>query len=842
MLIDREDGPSISLNSEQQTKQFYQRFKIQRTAFLAHVQGDIAQAERDLYGSLVLNRLMFLSFLQAAGFLDGDTHYLAKQLQMTQNFHGPDTFYQRFLLPLFHQGLNTPIHSSELANLFGCVPYVHSSLFQARTLEHAHPELTISDEAFARIFAFFDTYQWQLRGQDAENQNILHPAILGTIFEQYVNQQQMGAYYTKKDITRYIAHNTIVPYFFDRMMHLSPCIHQHSKLWCLLQEDPNRYISDAVKSEVCLPGETPQEYDARRNYYAALRRKIIAGEIMGIDNLITSNLDICQFSVDAIRQIENPTSLQQCYEQLQQMTILDPTCGAGAFLFAAMETLTIMYEACLERMQTIPSTDEFQPILTRVRQYPNQRFFILRSIIEHNLYGVDIMEEAVELCLLRLSLQLIAEIERAEDLALLPQIDRHIHVGNALSNMSPPGKDGSCSVDGISEDRSFDWQRTFKEVLHNGGFSVIIGNPPYVEYTDKAFPYMLRDFVTLPCGNLYPCVIERSQQLLVPEGRQGMILPLAAFATRNMIPFIESFRRWFPCSWLSFYHFRPSMLFSGDKVASIPTAIYLAKAQGTEQRFSTHLIKWSQEQRHLLFSRLSYCRITAPCDFDNRHYYPKFGHPLENEIMTKVLQHQRIGTYLAETPNQNRMFYRSAGGLYWKVFVNFAWPYETTSNKQCAFQEEYMQDVFVALLNSSLFWWYYTVTFDTFNLKDYMIFGFRFSYPKDGAVIDALEQLCQQLMEDFQRHAQHLKRGNTGSYTIYARKSKTIIDEIDRVLAYHYGFTVEELDFIINYDRKYRTGQDKAEEELPVGKAQNHAQQLPCLASVKKQADLFSRL
>lgn len=353
---------------------------------------------------------------------------------------------------------------------------------------------------------------------------------------------------------------------------------------------------------------------------------------------------------------------------------------------------------------------------------------------------------------------------------------------------------------------------------------------------------MLRDFVTLRCANLYPCVIERSQQLLAPEGRQGMILPLAAFATRNMIPFIENFRRWFPCSWLSFYHFRPSMLFSGEKIASIPTAIYLAKAQGIEQRFSTHLIKWSQEQRHLLFSRLSYCQITVPCDPTNRHYYPKFGHPLENEIMAKILQHQRIETYLSEKPNQNRMFYRSAGGLYWKVFVNFAWPYETTSNKQCTFAEAYTRDVFVALLNSSLFWWYYTVTFDTFNLKDYMIFGFRFSYPEDSVVVDTLQQLCQQLMEDFQRHARHLRRGNTGSYTIYARKSKAIINEIDRVLAYHYGFSSEELNFIINYDRKYRIGLNGTEAELPVGEAHNHAQQLPHLASEKKQTEAFSQL
>lgn len=802
-------------------KQFLDRFNLQRTAFLAHIRGDIGEAERDLYGSLVLNRLIFLSFLQAEGFLDGDPHYLVKRLQMMQCLHGPDAFYQHFLLPLFHQGLNTPVLSSKLVDLFGCVPYVHSSLFQAHTIEHICPELIIPDDAFSYLFAFFDSYQWELHTKTTEDYHILHPAILGTIFEQYVNQQQMGAYYTKEDITRYISQNVILPAFFDRVMQVSP-MRQQSQIWCLLQEDPDRYIYDAVKCELYLPGETLQEYDARRNYYTALRRKIAAGEIIGIDDLITSNLNIHQFGVDVICQVEDTASLWQCYEVLQQITVLDPTCGAGAFLFAAMEILVTMYQACLERMQTISNANEFQALLTTVQHYPNRHFFILKSIIEYNLYGIDIMHEAVELCLLRLFLQLIAETERAEDLAFLPQIDHHIHVGNALSNMSIPEKDGSCNRDVGSEDKAFDWQHTFKEVLRNGGFTAIIGNPPYVEYTDKTFPYVLHDFVTLQCSNLYPCVIERSQQLLAPDGRQGMILPLAAFATRNMIPFIENFQQWFPCSWLSFYHFRPSMLFSGGKIASIPTAIYLAKAQGPEQRFSTHLMKWSQEQRHQLFSRLNYCQITVPCDTANRHYYPKFGHPLENEIMAKVLRHQRIGTYLAKQPNQNSMFYRSAGGLYWKVFVNFAWPYETTSNKQCDFAEEYIRDVFVALLNSSLFWWYYTVTCDTFNLKDYMIFGFRFSYPEDSAVVDTLQQLCQQLMEDFQRHAQHLKRGNTGSYTIYARKSKHIIDGIDRVLSHHYGFTSEEMDFIINYDIKYRIGLDRIGKELSVGEAQNH--------------------
>jgi Eco57I restriction-modification methylase len=343
--------------------------------------------------------------------------------------------------------------------------------------------------------------------------------------------------------------------------------------------------------------------------------------------------------------------------------------------------------------------------------------------------------------------------------------------------------------------------------MDRGGFDCIIGNPPYVEYVEKQFPYRLQHFSTLRCGNLYPCVIERSRALLAQHGRLGMIVPLAAFGTRNMLPLLEGVQQWFAGSWISFYHFRPSMLFSGGKVASIPTAILLARSDGAAQRYSTSILKWATENRHLLFSTLKYCQITASHDPVNRHYYAKFGQTCENAIMEKVVQQRCIRDYLTRTPNENRMFYRSAGGLYWKIFLNFPWPYQTTSNKLCVFKKGYERDVFVALFNSSLFWWYYNVTFDTFNLKDYMLFGFHFTYPEDGSVIDLLHTQCERLMEDFRRNAKHLKRGTTGSYTIYARKSKPILDDIDEILAQHYGLSSEELDFIVHYDRKYRMGE-----------------------------------
>ncbi|GCE16593.1 Eco57I restriction-modification methylase domain-containing protein [Dictyobacter kobayashii] len=575
-----------------------------------------------------------------------------------------------------------------------------------------------------------------------------------------------------------------------------------------MQQQPERYIHDVIASPGYLPDETPREHLQRRQSYQTLRTRLAGGEITNIDDFITHNLHINRLAIDAIYALEDAEQLQDCYEQLMHITILDPTCGSGAFLLAALRILHPLYEACLDRQQGLNASQAPENAI-RV-QKSLSHYEVIRTIITRNLYGIDIMEEATEICKLHLFLKLIAQVKCVEELEPLPNIDHNILAGNTLvemgrSDFSSP-QELLTTQQQASRTTEARWQIAFKDILQRGGFTIIIGNPPYVEYNEQTFPYALKHFNTRGCANLYTCVVERSRQLLAPQGRHGMILPLAAFATRNMQPFLSAFRSWFPVTWLSFYHFRPSMLFSGGKIASIPTAIYLAKTEGSERRYSTHLMKWAQEQRPLLFTRFSYHAIHAPEDPLNRHYYPKLNQSCEDNILTRLLAHQPVSRYISRIPNANTMFYRTAGGLYWKVFVNFPWPYHTTSNKQCFFQPDFERDVFVALFNSSLFWWYYTVTFDTFNLKDYMLFGFRFTYPEQTELIQALREQSSRLMEDFSRYARHLKRGQTGSYTIYARKSKPIIDAIDEILARHYGFSQQELDFIVNYDIKYRMG------------------------------------
>ena len=235
-----------------------------------------------------------------------------------------------------------------------------------------------------------------------------------------------------------------------------------------------------------------------------------------------------------------------------------------------------------------------------------RRYNVVQTILTKNLYGIDLMEEATEICKLHLFLTLIAQVASAQDIKPLPNLDYNIHTGNVLIKMDAMDEmaHSSIMVEGTCQNdptMTLSWPHACQEILQQGGFSVIIGNPPYVEFSQRTFPYSLQHFMTNGCTNLYTCVVERSHQLLSARGRHGMILPLAAFSTKNMQPFLEAFRHWFPVSWLSFYHFRPSMLFSGGKVANIPIAIYITKTQGSEKRFSTHLMKWSHEQRPLLF-------------------------------------------------------------------------------------------------------------------------------------------------------------------------------------------------------------------------------------------------
>ena len=477
---------------EKVTKKFYERFKKEHRVFLGFIEGIENVADREWYASLMLNRMMFIYFIQKRGFLDGDTDYLRNRLEAMRTNHGKDrfqSFYRLFLMRLFHEGLGQPVteRAPELAALLGRVPYLNGGLFDVHDLEQDNPEIQIPDAAFERIFGFFDAYQWHLDDRPLHDDKEINPDVLGYIFEKYINQKQMGAYYTKEDITGYISRNTIIPFLFERAKkHCPIAFTQGGGVWRLLSENPDRYFYEAVRhgitydihrdkalagkrelppeiasglnevsqrggwnkvapSEYALPTETWREHVARRQRYQEVRAKLAASEVTSINDLITYNLDIEKFAQDVIAESEGPELVRAFWKGLDTVSILDPTCGSGAFLFAALNILEPIYTACLEAMQGFlddlkrsqrkhrpEKMSDFRKVLNQVREHASERYFILKSIMVSNLYGVDIMEEAVEICKLRLFLKLVAQLDSYEEIEPLPDIDFNVRAGNTL--------------------------------------------------------------------------------------------------------------------------------------------------------------------------------------------------------------------------------------------------------------------------------------------------------------------------------------------------------------------------------------------------------------------------
>ena len=193
---------------------------------------------------------------------------------------------------------------------------------------------------------------------------------------------------------------------------------------------------------------------ARRQRHEEVSNRLASGKVQEINDLITLNLDIERFAQDVISQSEGEQLLRAFWHAMHGtegpdgrpgVSVLDPTCGSGAFLFAALNILEPLYTACLEGMRGFLDDAErserkrspkylenFRKVLDEADGHPSQRYYILKSIVLNNLYGVDIMEEAVEICKLRLFLKLVAQLESYDQVEPLPDIDFNIRAGNTL--------------------------------------------------------------------------------------------------------------------------------------------------------------------------------------------------------------------------------------------------------------------------------------------------------------------------------------------------------------------------------------------------------------------------
>jgi hypothetical protein len=737
------------------------------------------------------------------------------------------------------------------------VPYLPVELFQRHAVERCpNTQIHIPDRAWPPLFDFFAAYHWQLDERPVGAANAITPDILGAVFEQYINQKEFGAYYTEPDVTGYIARATILPALFDAVQQV------HTSWWAtvreLLRDNPTRYIpaplghgmqhplppqvaiglhdtqqrgawNDPTPPTHGLPGETWRETLARRGRYQSLCAQLANQQCATANDLVAANLDLLQLLHDLIAGCGDPVLLWSLWQALNGLRVLDPTCGSGAFLLAALALLEPLYAQCLAQMNQLateahPGTLPFGAVLARSGQGTAQRWFVLASIMGHNLYGVDLMPEAVELCRLRLLLKLVAQCDDAAQVATLPDLTAHIRVGNALVGfLATPTdahgqpvldadelnralaheyaidhRDGTAYGRWLATHQPLHWCAAFNEVMAHGGFDAVIGNPPYLAYGAVRHRYRVRGYATEACANVYAFTVERALALLRRGGRCGMIVPIASVSTTGMAALQALYAPL--AQWHSHYAVRPGKLFVG---VDMNLTISLLHKQPTAQHtYVTGYQRWSsgaRGQRPYLFATLAY--TPNPRLAGHANAFPKLGSPLEARLLQQLLNHRRI-LRAYTVPSGTTLYYHS-GGRYWRK----ALLEKLSSHYKALTVQPAVAPIVFGLLNSQLFYWYWISNSNCMDVVSREVLNLPV-FDLDAVDPAPFAALMQHLLAAYATTATtRVRRGtriNTSEVNVAAGHAKPVLDAIDRLLASHYGLDDEALDFVLNYDIKYR--------------------------------------
>ena len=358
-----------ALDIEQVTKKFYNEFQEQHLAFQELIEGIDDERDRRWYASVLLHRLMFIYFLQRKFFLDnGDERYLQNKLAEMRK-KGRDLYYEKFLKILFFEGFAKP------EDIRG--PETNALLGKIKYLNGG---------LFLRHRVERDWRKISVPDKAFEN--------LYTLFERYswnlndtpggedneINPDVLGyifeKYINQKAFGAYYTRPEITEYLCERTIH--------------------RLILDAVNTS---GGSSARHFDS-----------------IG-DLLINLDARLCRLLLNEI---------------LPNLRLLDPACGSAAFLVAAMKTLINVYSAVIGKIEFLGHKGLAKWLEDVRKKHKSVNYFIKRSIITDSLFGVDIMEEAIDIAKLRLFLSLVAAANNVDELEPLPNIEFNIMTGNSL--------------------------------------------------------------------------------------------------------------------------------------------------------------------------------------------------------------------------------------------------------------------------------------------------------------------------------------------------------------------------------------------------------------------------
>jgi len=325
---------------------------------------------------ILLDRLIFLYFIQKKGWLDGKKDYLYRKfLECEKNNKNGYTFYRNFLLPLF-RALSSP--DPELRSDLGDIPFLNGGLFEVSPFRSKLPfNLKIPNSAFRSIFNnLLEKFNFTVREDTPLDVEVaIDPEMLGKVFENLILQLEKdrdlrkvtGSYYTPRVVVHFMCRQSLKEYI------------------CTESGIERERIETLFEMN---PADQIQEEDIR-----ILADTISKGEARLLKEVI------------------------------QRAYILDPAVGSGAFLVGMLHEMIALIKLLEVRLHGLKAI-----------QRRNYDYELKRQLIENCLYGVDIQEQAVRICELRLWLSLVVDYENEsnEDVPPLPNLSYKVRCGDSL--------------------------------------------------------------------------------------------------------------------------------------------------------------------------------------------------------------------------------------------------------------------------------------------------------------------------------------------------------------------------------------------------------------------------
>ena len=338
---------------------------------------------------------------------------------------------------------------------------------------------------------------------------------------------------------------------------------------------------------------------------------------------------------------------------------------------------------------------------------------------------------------------------RREQRRLADELDRYLAADYGIN--ADNAKKAKEFAEWRASHQPFHWFIEFYGIMQGGGFDVIIGNPPYVDYAKVKVTYQVKHYATEKCGNLYAFVLERCSLLSSHRSRVAMIVMLNITFAKEYETLRSHLRNDASELWLSTYDNIPDGLFAGsaktestntNKVVSQRVCIvnWQRNIQYDSARtvHTSHFLRWNRDFRNHVFETLAY----GTCPMLPTGSWVALGSSIAVGIFSKIMQskYTLLGELLSDSGNEFLQL-----GATPRYFISAVpEPLNRSGLIDLRYSSRSSREIAECAYNSNLFYWFWRVTGDGFHLTRTTLTSFPFP-PSLSAEQEGLSDVVRKL-------------------------------------------------------------------------------------------------